>query len=172
MVSYQGALPSEKDASRCKLVSPDEETSSLRQAICASPAFVVKLSSTCDTPRSKTTARTSGVAALRARPSVVASGPTQSKYGAVVLERDYFVYIFRSLAVHTSRLEDEFADLFHQTRASRHFMQRHIRPLFENFWLQPDITDVIDGNGSASIEETTRSSLNFLFCLYLALASL
>lgn len=58
------------------------------------------------------TTHTLEVALLQARPHIVVSGPSRLEYDAVALERDHFDSIRRSLADHTSRLEDDFANLF------------------------------------------------------------
>lgn len=96
-------------------------------------------------------ASTLEIAALQARPSVVASGLSQSDHDAVVCERNRFAFILCSLADHTSRLEDDFLDLVHQTRAGCLIVQRCISSLFENFRLQPDLSEATDEGGPAPI---------------------
>lgn len=115
---------------RCELVSQDEGSSSLRETVRTSQASGVVLTTTCNTLGYKVIARTSKIAALRARSPVVASGLSQSDYVAVVRDRVSFAFPLRSLAYHTSRLENDFADLCHRTWPSHFVMQRCIRPLF------------------------------------------
>lgn len=77
-------MQSKRNAARGALVSRDDKICSSRQTIRTFHASVVKLTSTWDTLRTKATARTVEIAALRARPSIVLSGPFQSEYDAVV----------------------------------------------------------------------------------------
>lgn len=150
----------------------DEKISSLRQTVKTSPDSVAKLTFICDTLYSEATARTSEVAVLQILSLSVAFGPSQSEYDAVVRECDHFASNLRSLTDHTSRLENEFGNLFHQTRASLLVTQRFIWHLREDFRLQPDPLDEMDDNGLPQIEWSSCSSINFFLCLHLAMPSL
>lgn len=94
-------------------MSQGEENSLLCETKRTSYTFVDKLKSTYDTLRFRLTVCKLEVAVLQTRPSVTVSGTRQLDYDAVVHERDRFVSFPCSLANHTGRSEDGFADFCH-----------------------------------------------------------
>lgn len=133
-------------------MSQHEKIILLRILLMISQASVFDPTFTCANLQSQVIDRTLEVATLPARPSILASGSSQSEYDVVVRKREHFASALHTFADHTSRLGDDFAGLFHRTPARRLVMKHRIWPLLEDFWLQSDPIDNIADDSLIPIE--------------------